>query len=157
MSNRQPEPAAPEPTWVFSYGSLMSEPVLEAVLGRVPAWTPGRVAGYARGPLCGRCYPGAVPRAGAELPGRALQGVRPAELARLDRFEGDEYEPAVEAVRLDTGEVVRARLWRLHDQSGLLDGDWSFDEFVKVNEGWYIQMCRDWATQDDREQAELRN
>jgi gamma-glutamylcyclotransferase (GGCT)/AIG2-like uncharacterized protein YtfP len=147
---------AQEPTWVFSYGTLMSESVLETVLGRVPAWTAGSVAGYTRAPLCGRCYPGAVPRDGAVISGRVLRGVRSHELARLDRFEGDEYRPVVETVLLDTGDTVRARLWTLHDLKGVvLDGDWSFEQFLREDQAWYLTSCKEWADQDDRDHGKF--
>jgi gamma-glutamylcyclotransferase (GGCT)/AIG2-like uncharacterized protein YtfP len=148
---------AQEPSCVFSYGTLMSESVLEVVLGRVPAWTEGRVSGYARVPLCGRCYPGAVPRDGGVIIGRVLRGVSSHELARLDRFEGDEYCPVVETVRLDSGDTVRARLWALSDLNDVVpDSDWSFDRFVKVDQAWYLTSCKEWADQDDRNNGKLK-
>jgi gamma-glutamylcyclotransferase (GGCT)/AIG2-like uncharacterized protein YtfP len=143
-------------TWVFSYGTLMSEKVLKAVLGRVPQHCPGELDGFARCPLSDRCYPGAVARQGSRLRGRVLRGISPAELAVLDRFEGDEYTSIfVDGVRLESGETVRARFWPLADATGiLLDGDWSYDQFLATNESWYVKMCSEWAADDKREQQQ---
>jgi gamma-glutamylcyclotransferase (GGCT)/AIG2-like uncharacterized protein YtfP len=128
----------------------MSERVLEAVLGRVPRWTPGEVSGFKRSPLGnGRCYPGVCPSPCDVVRGRVLRDVGSEELARLDRFEGDEYRAVVVPnVRLDSGETVRARLWVLSDVEGVLAGDWDFDRFLDMDEGWYVKMCREWADDD---------
>lgn len=147
------EQAPPEPTWVMSYGTLMSEKVLEAVLGRVPSWTPGTVTGYAR--VClgnGRCYPGVLPRNGATVTGRVLRDVTASELARLDRFEGDEYHAIVQDVVLQDGTKVMARMWALADMDGVIDQEWNFDKFLAENEHWYVDMCRSWAADDEKEE-----
>lgn len=131
----------------------MSERVLEVVLGRVPRWVNGEVAGFARAPLGdGRCYPGAVRKPGAILRGRVLCDVTEKELGRLDRFEGDEYDAClVPNVALENGDTVRARVWVLSpsEMKGVRDGEWSFDAFLEKDEGWYVAMCKDWADEDD--------
>lgn len=141
-------------TSVFTYGTLMSERVLQVVLGRVPVWSHAELDGFARVPLGNeRCYPGALVRPGAKIRGRILHGVNADELARLDRFEGDEYEPVVvEGIRLDSGALVDARVWKLAQFEGILDGQWDYNKFVLEDEHWYVQMCKEWAHDDEIEQ-----
>jgi gamma-glutamylcyclotransferase (GGCT)/AIG2-like uncharacterized protein YtfP len=147
---------AVDEAFVFTYGTLMSEKVLQAVLGRVPQHSPGELDGYVRCPLGNnRCYPGAIPRQGSTLRGRVLRYITSLELAVLDRYEGDEYDRAcVDGVRLETGETVRARFWPLADLSGVLDGEWSYDAFIATNEASYVKMCTEWAHDDQREQQQ---
>lgn len=134
----------------------MSERVLEVVIGRVPPWSAATLPGYRRRALGnGRCYPGVCRAAGAAVRGRLLRGISPAELARMDRFEGDEYAAVVVPdVRLDGGQSVRARLWVLESMEGVEDGEWSFESFLENDEGWYVEMCREWSEDDKREQQQ---
>lgn len=137
----------------------MSERVLQAVMGRVPQWTPGVLPGYRRRALGnGRCYPGVCAAAGASVRGRVLQAVSAAELARLDRFEGDEYAAVVvPGVRLGAGGEggpVSARVWVMREPEGMLEAEWSFDRFVEKDEAWYVDMCREWAADDLVEQQQ---
>lgn len=136
----------------------MSERVLEAVLGRVPVWTAGEISGFKRSALANdRCYPG-VCRAppSSTVRGRVLHDITAEELTTMDRFEGEEYEAVVMPdVRLESGKDVRARVWVLSNMEGVLDSEWSFDEFVEKNEGWYVRMCKEWADEDAIEQKQF--
>lgn len=136
----------------------MSERVLQEVMGRVPAWTPAVLPGYRRRALSGRCYPGVCAARGASVAGRVLHAVSAAELARLDRFEGDEYVAlVVPGVRLGAaggGDAVAARVWVMRDPDGMLEAEWSFDRFLEKDEGWYVDMCREWAADDRIEQQQ---
>lgn len=78
---------------VFTYGTLMFDPVWELVAGRAHEHTTALLRGYVRRAAKGRVYPVIHPGP-AEPPilGRLYLGVSPAELSRLDAFEGDEYE-----------------------------------------------------------------
>lgn len=141
-------------TSVFTYGTLMSERVLQAVLGRVPNWSCGELTDFKRVSLGNeRCYPGALPHPASKICGRVLHDLSADELARLDRFEGDEYEAVIiDEVLLASGEKVRARVWKLADLNGVLDRDWDYDKFLRHDENWYVEMCREWAADDDTEQ-----
>jgi Gamma-glutamyl cyclotransferase, AIG2-like len=135
----------------------MSERVLAVVLGRVPRWSAAELSGYRRSPLGnGRCYPGVCPSPSSKVRGRVLHDVTPSELARLDRFEGDEYAAVVvPGVRLlQSGEDIRARMWVLADTQGVLEGEWSFDAFLEKDEAWYVRMCKEWADDDAKEQQQ---
>ncbi|ONH29899.1 gamma-glutamylcyclotransferase family protein [Pseudofrankia asymbiotica] len=76
---------------LFAYGTLMFGDIVEALLGRRPAFTAAAVAGWRAARLPGRVYPGLVPAAGRRASGLLLSGLSAAEWALLDAFEGDAY------------------------------------------------------------------
>jgi gamma-glutamylcyclotransferase (GGCT)/AIG2-like uncharacterized protein YtfP len=114
---------------LFVYGTLQHPPLLEHLLGRVPAWQPATLAGWRAARLRGRVYPGLVP-GGGPATGRLVE-VDDHELELLDRFEGPQYERIRVQVAVDAG-VVDAWAWRLRDEhTGLAeDLDWELDEFT---------------------------
>eukprot|EP00850_Spirogloea_muscicola_P016897 SM000141S00841 [mRNA] locus=s141:70416:72518:+ [translate_table: standard] len=77
-------------TAVFVYGTLLADEVV-ALLGRVPAAAPARVAGFHRYAVHDRLYPGVSPLAGSEVVGKVLLDISPKEQAILDEFEDVEY------------------------------------------------------------------
>ncbi|MFT3801235.1 MAG: gamma-glutamylcyclotransferase family protein [Burkholderiaceae bacterium] len=82
----------PSPRAVFTYGSLMFPSVWTAVVrGRYPsrrAW----LHGFRRYAVRGEAYPAAVRDPDARIAGRLYLDVDADDLARLDAFEGAEYE-----------------------------------------------------------------
>jgi len=79
---------------IFAYGTLRDPDVLRLVLGRnvdpaaiAPATAPGhRAVLFPR-----RTYPALIDDPSATAPGTLLTNLTPADLALLDRFEGEEY------------------------------------------------------------------
>ena len=65
----------------FVYGSLLSDEVVNALLGRVPATQAATLRGHSRSAIRGRSYPAAF-RAGEDssVEGRLLLELSPAEL-----------------------------------------------------------------------------
>lgn len=93
---------------VFTYGSLMFEPVWQRVVQGRYRRAPARLAGYGRFALLDDTYPGMVP---ALEPGQAVDGVlyfdvAPGDLAALDRFEGVEYARRTVAVDIASAGAV---------------------------------------------------
>ena len=91
---------------VFTYGSLMFDPVWSAVVRGRYRSLPAAVANHARHAVRGETYPGVVERAGAEVRGRLWLGVSADDLARLDAFEGGDYRRVT--VSVAAGEPARA-------------------------------------------------
>lgn len=83
--------AARTPVRVFTYGSLMFAPVWERVVGGRYRSLPARLHDYVRLAVRGASYPGIVEREGAQVDGLLYLDVDPADLDRLDAFEGSEY------------------------------------------------------------------
>ncbi|WP_038146814.1 NUDIX domain-containing protein [Thioclava atlantica] len=96
----------------FFYGTLCHPPLLEAVIGRVPALRPARLPGFCVHEACragtGLGFPVLVAREGAETPG-LLADLTSAEAERIAWYEAgyDAVERAVEA----GADTVSARIW----------------------------------------------
>ena len=91
---------------VFTYGSLMFDPVWSGVVRGRYRSLPAVVADHARHAVRGETYPGVVERAGAEVRGRLWLDVSADDLARLDAFEGADYRRVT--VSVSAGEPARA-------------------------------------------------
>jgi BirA family biotin operon repressor/biotin-[acetyl-CoA-carboxylase] ligase len=77
---------------VLTYGSLMFEPVWSAVVTGQYSSRAVQVDGWQRYVIPGEDYPGAVLSAGSSMTAVIWEGVGAEDLARLDAFEGDQYE-----------------------------------------------------------------
>lgn len=135
---------------VFTYGTLLSERVLLAVLGRVPERADGTLRGYQRTPIRDACYP-AVLRTGSDtlVQGKILLGLSAEELMTLDTFEDPAYDRVMVDVEKANGEKIHARLWaRSEDNQSdlILDENWDFDKFEIEDEDWYVTACTYWAS-----------
>ncbi|MFW6191360.1 MAG: gamma-glutamylcyclotransferase family protein [Thiohalospira sp.] len=111
---------------VFVYGTLLFDPVLTRLLGRVPPSEPATLAGYARHPVVGAPYPAIVRQPGARVAGRLLLGLGEPDLARLDDYEGPDYRRTAVSVVTAAGNRRPAWAWvfpgdRRHR---LAAGDW---------------------------------
>jgi len=125
---------------LFVYGTLQYPSVLAAVLGRVPAMTPGRVAGWRAAALPGRVYPGLVPAPGRGASGQVLAGLTAGEWRRLDEFEGDAYERR--RLPLVAGGEAWTYVWL--DPDEVADHDWDPDGFAAAELGAYVIGCTEW-------------
>ncbi|HRI86964.1 MAG TPA: gamma-glutamylcyclotransferase [Candidatus Hydrogenedentes bacterium] len=90
-------------TLVFAYGTLLHPDVQQHVIGRLIDGRPDRLQGYRIGSLRDGAekYPNIVPEFGSLVEGRLLE-VTDAELAAMDRYEGDCYDRR--RVTLESGE-----------------------------------------------------
>lgn len=116
---------------LFTYGSLMFPPVWERVVAGRPAAVPASVEGFRRRAVRGETYPGVVREAGARVSGRLYLDVDAADLARLDAFEGADYQRVVAPVRLDdgSGRVLDAGLYLYLPTERLEARDWDAEGF----------------------------
>lgn len=79
-------------TNVFTYGSLMFEPVWQAVVGRACPAEAACVSGFQRLRMRGESYPVALPATSEhQISGRLYCNLGRRDLLRLDRFEGRAY------------------------------------------------------------------
>jgi hypothetical protein len=79
----------------FFYGTLMDADIRRAVLGdRAPETVePATLLGYRRVAAANGAYPMLLKASGYEVDGVVVRGLDKLARARLDRYEGDEYEP----------------------------------------------------------------
>ncbi|KAK9452255.1 Butirosin biosynthesis, BtrG-like protein [Limtongia smithiae] len=126
---------------VFCYGSLMAPQVIARVLyglADLPAASsislqPAILPNFSRSRIVGEAYPAAVPSASSSIAGVLVENVSDVHLARLDEFEGDEYErQEVKVVVAADGSTVDAHCYIWIDRLDRLETiDWDFDDFVK--------------------------
>lgn len=128
---------------VFAYGTLEIPAVMEAVTGRRFPAREASVRGFARWRLRGRVFPAAAPEPGAVLAGRLYEGVDPATLACLDRFEGRLYERRRVPVQLAGGGERSAEIYLLAAgrRGELLAEPWDRAGFVAQHLGAYLESC----------------
>ncbi|MFG6469264.1 gamma-glutamylcyclotransferase family protein [Roseateles sp. BYS87W] len=122
------------PAHCFTYGSLMWADIMARVCGREFASEPASLAGHARHPVRGQDYPGLRPAEGSTVAGRLYRDVDAAAWARLDAFEGDDYERTPVTVTLASGEAVSAWVYRFKAEAAaaqLLPGEWDVAAFER--------------------------
>ena len=115
---------------VFTYGSLMFDDVWTRVVAGDYRSIAATLAGHARFRVADADYPGMVTHADGRVDGMLYLDVDEADLARLDRFEGDDYDRASVALECADG-VVRdgeTYLYRLHER--LLGSPWEPQAFA---------------------------
>lgn len=117
----------------FTYGSLMWADIMARVCGCEFAGEPATLADHSRHPVQGEDYPGLRPAPGGLVPGRLYRDVDAATWARLDAFEGAEYERVDVVVQLADGSMLPAQVYRFRDTFSprLLPGDWDVAAFER--------------------------
>ena len=114
---------------VFTYGSLMYERVWSRVVTGQYARQNGVVQGFRRLQVKNEHYPGLVKRKG-RVEGVVYFAVSAADMARLDRFEGELYRREVVEVTCGDGKRVPAAVYLIRDQfKNGLGGEWSPAQF----------------------------
>jgi gamma-glutamylcyclotransferase (GGCT)/AIG2-like uncharacterized protein YtfP len=79
-------------TRVFVYGTLEIPTIVERVCGCALPQREAVLRGYARFLLKGQCYPAVTEDRKSSVEGSLLEQVNVAVLARLDAYEGEQYE-----------------------------------------------------------------
>jgi len=131
------------PPALFAYGTLPFGPVLVALLGRVPALEPARLADHAVVGLAGRNYPGLVRARGREARGWVCGDLAPGEWDVLDRWEDPCYELVTVTVRTGDGSVRPCGTYRLGvGEQG--SGEWSASAFAARHLGGYAEATARW-------------
>lgn len=124
----------------FTYGSLMCEEIMSAVCGLPCRGEPARLEGHQRHPVLGEDYPGMVQRGSKHVAGQLYRGLDSRALARLDAFEGAQYERVEREVTLADGSAIRAwtYLFRPAFHHLLVPGEWDFDAFLAAGRQRFI-------------------
>lgn len=124
----------------FTYGSLMWADIMARVCGREFASEPASLADHRRHPVRDQDYPGLQAAPGILVPGRLYRDVDAAAWARLDAFEGLEYERADAVVTLADGGTLPAQAYRFRAEFAgrLLPGDWDAEAFAREGRARFI-------------------
>ncbi len=117
------------PGRLFVYGTLMFPAVMARVSGRRAAGRPAVLEQYACYRVRGAVYPGIIPVEEACTEGMVYAGLGAAPLARLDRYEGDEYRRERVQVRLHGGRVIEAWTYVMRSTDRLSAEPWDRAQF----------------------------
>ena len=128
-------------TDVFTYGSLMfAEVWTRVVTGRYRALA-ARLADHARFAVAGETYPGMIASAGATVDGVLYLDVDDADVARLDRFEGDDYRRETVTLACADGSTRTGDTYVYLPRDRLTKSPWDPDAFPM--DVFIATYCRD--------------
>lgn len=120
---------------LFNYGTLQSPLLMARISGLHQPGRPAVLDDYGCYTLTGAVYPGIRPEPGAQTHGVVYDGLDAAQLARLDRFEGDEYQREQVEVRLADAEVLLAWVYVIQPvlRASLSSVPWDRDRFERYH------------------------
>ncbi|KAK9478558.1 hypothetical protein V1514DRAFT_330999 [Lipomyces japonicus] len=98
----------------------------------LPRFQHATLHGYSRSKINNVAYPAVIKDSKSSVKGMLVTGISDAELAKLDEFEGDEYERRAVEVITDEGKKrlhTNCYIW-IDDIDRLTGTDWNFDEFM---------------------------
>lgn len=121
------------PRDLFVYGSLMFSELVEAIIGRGPAWEPAFLPGYKRCRLSDTPYAVIARRSGETVEGLLLKELTDADLALLDRYEGELYAPMEVTVARADGSSARALAYSVASgfESRVSNEAWLAEEYER--------------------------
>ena len=128
---------------VFTYGSLMFEPVWSRVVAGRYGQLAARLDGFDRFAVVGEDYPGAVPAPAGRIDGVVYLAVEEADVARLDDFEGADYRRTTVAVTAADGSTHAAETYVYLPVDRLAPTGWAPESFAL--EHFLATYCRDHA------------
>ena len=99
---------------LFCYGTLQFPVLMARISGIAPRARPAVLEDYGCYTLTGAVYPGIRPEQGAQTTGVIYDGIDARRLARLDRFEGDEYVRQRVRVRTADAQLQEAWVYVIH-------------------------------------------
>jgi gamma-glutamylcyclotransferase (GGCT)/AIG2-like uncharacterized protein YtfP len=132
---------------LFVYGSLMSEEVLQVLLGRVPACAAASLGGFVRYSIRGKQYP-IIAKTNKQdvVKGKLLYGINPQEVRVLDLFEGDEYVRTDVIAQTEDGKQINAATYvattnAFETLKPHLSNEWSYEQFRDNHLQSFLNMC----------------
>jgi gamma-glutamylcyclotransferase (GGCT)/AIG2-like uncharacterized protein YtfP len=129
---------------LFAYGTLQCPELLRAVAGvELPA-EEAVLPGHRRERVAGAAYPGIVPDAATQVPGRLYRNFPRRLVPFLDAFEGAEYRRRILPVRAADGRTVPALVYRLEARTArrLEGAPWDLATFRRRHLEGYLVRCR---------------
>jgi gamma-glutamylcyclotransferase (GGCT)/AIG2-like uncharacterized protein YtfP len=117
---------------LFTYGSLMCEDIMFAVVGGALRHTRAILPEHCRLSVKNQHYPGVVPSIDGSVDGIVYHDIAPEGWSRLDRFEGEMYSRRLVTVLYENGDEaqVYCYVFRPEFQQQLTAEEWDFDIFL---------------------------
>lgn len=116
---------------VFAYGTLRMEEVWRGVTGDSTVPVAGRLHGYRAYRVAGQVYPAITPKPLGETPGVVYRDVRQALLARLDDFEGPDYERRQVVIECEDDHTLLCQTYVYPDPDRLTTEPWDLKSFLE--------------------------
>jgi len=109
----------------------MCADIMARVTGATPAAQPATLTGFRRHPVQGEDYPGILPDAAGEVAGTLYSDLPESAWARLDAFEGSEYDRERVLVHTQDGnaETAWCYVFKAALASRLAPGEWLPTDF----------------------------
>ncbi len=113
---------------------------MSSVCGRRMRGEPAALMGYVRHPVADQDYPGIRPNPNARVQGILYRDLGAVEIARLDDFEGIQYDRRPVGVSLPGGEQIDAETYVFGDayQHLLRPGEWDFARFLEHGKARFV-------------------
>lgn len=132
---------------LFAYGTLMVPEVMQRICGYAAPGQSAMLRDYRCRQLSGEVYPAIVPWLGERVEGVIYRGVTPAQLLRLDAFEGEMYQRQAVTVVADRVSTFAQTYVLVPAFSKLLsDTPWSLASFVPRGIQDFLADCPGLAT-----------
>jgi hypothetical protein len=137
---------APEVFYTVCYQSGNPPDVIKGL----HTFTPAILHGYCRHRVRFADYPGIIPEEGQSVRGMYVTGLTEANMAKLDMFEGDQYERVEANVKLlekqgekeIEGEEKKVVVYEFKDADYLERKEWDFEHFRNEKmQMWIREEC----------------
>jgi gamma-glutamylcyclotransferase (GGCT)/AIG2-like uncharacterized protein YtfP len=131
---------------IFTYGSLMFDPVWSRVVGSRYDRCEAILQGYDRKGVRGEVYPAIIPGgAHSQVPGLVHLDVSTADMEKLDQFEGEYYfRKTVQVITLDMA-ILPAEIYVLKQEyyAIISNRDWDPVHFATTGIHYFMHNCMD--------------
>jgi gamma-glutamylcyclotransferase (GGCT)/AIG2-like uncharacterized protein YtfP len=128
---------------LFVYGTLECDELMLALVGPHSPSVPAVLAGYRRGMMEGRRYPGIVPSTSHRVQGRIYAGLSDEALAFVDCYEADEYERLEVDAEYADGRLERVFVYvaRIPFRELVIADAWDAEAFRTEHLSEYLELC----------------
>lgn len=130
---------------LFVYGSLMLEPVLETLLGRIPENIPGKATNWQRLAWPKKPYPILIQKKGHETGGKLLTNLTEKEIETLDHFEHPLYNKTQITITTNKNETLQTTAYTIKNHTAEQIGartPWNINILLE-NLDTYLQNCKE--------------
>lgn len=130
---------------MFVYGTLMSDAITRALLGRRVDRKPAVLNGFKRFHVKDEAYPAIVRWENSTVSGMVLLDLKEDELMVLDVYEESDYKRIQVEVHMEEEDgticPIQTQVYAFPEWSNDLEGEWNYDQFCECHLDEYVQLC----------------